>query len=243
MSNVIARPTQNVIARLSNLDATSDQFSWEELKKVYLDQVCFRSGYLRYGILGLAVGGAALAHDEAHFSSGGTFVAFFVILFLISGIAHAVMGWWFNLLPHESAFARVQNWAIARASRPGLGARLVSAASRLVMPLLLVGVLVAAALTIPDKSKHEAELRQAVSASIHAMPEKSGGDVLGKASAWILNAAFKDDASASYIDFMGLEYQKFGVFSVVKDNKGQIVSIGAFNQVYVRDLSQTTPRK
>jgi len=143
----------------------------------------------------------------------------------------------------SNANARPSQYVFAQTNRPDSGASLVSAVSRLVKPLLFVGVLVAAAMTLPDKSRHEAELRQAVTASINSMPEKSGGDLLGKASAWVLNSAFKDDATVSYIDFLGLQYHKLGVLSIVTNKKGEVVSIGAFNQVYVCELSQTNTLK
>lgn len=242
MSNATLQPTQLILARLRDPHATSEQFSSDELRKIYLDNVCFGGGSLSYAILAAAVGGAMAAGEVAHLSGGGIVVAFFVTLFIVAGVGHAVMGCWFNLMSRETAFVKVQDWALSHA--PGdSGVRLVRGASRLVTPLLIAGVLVAAAMTLPDKSKHESEIRQAVTASIHSMPEKSGSDLLGKASAWILNAAFKDDASVSYIDVLGLQYHKLGVFSIVTDKKGGIVSIGAFNQVYVRDLSPTTPQK
>lgn len=242
MSNATLQPSQLILARLRSPNATSGQFSSDELRKVYLDNVCFGSGFLPCAIVAAATGMALAAGESGHFSSRGIAIAFFVTLFLAAGIAHAVMGWWFNLMPRETAFVRVQSWALSHT--PGdSGARLVRTGSRLVMPLLIGGVLLAAALTLPDKSRHEAELRQAVTAAIDSSDAKSAGQIVGKATAWVLNAAYKDDPTASYIDFLGLKYQKFGVFSVVTNKKGEVVSIGAFNQVYVRDLSQTgTPK-
>lgn len=238
MSNATLQ-NQLILARLRDPHATSAQFSSDELRQIYLDKVCFGGGFLSYAIVAAAIGGALAAGDAWHLSGGGTVVAFFVVLFVIAGIGHAVMGCRFSLMSREAAFAKVQVWALTHTP----GARLVRGASLLVMPLLIVGVLVAAAMTLPDKSKHEAEFRQAVTASIHSMPEKSGSDLLGKASAWILNAAFKDDSTVSYIDALGLQYRKLGVFSMVTDKKGNVVSIGAFNQVYVRDLSQSSTLK
>jgi hypothetical protein len=231
--------SQLILARLRDPHATSEQFSSDELRTIYLDKVCFGGGFLSYAIVAAAVGGAMAAGELMHLSGGGIVVAFFVTLFVVAGIGHAVMGCWFSLMSRQTAFAKVQEWALTHTP----GARLARGASLLVMPLLIVGVGIAAAMTLPDKSKHEAEIRQAVTASIHSMPEKSGSDLLGKASAWIINAAFKDDASVSYIDVLGLQYHKLGVFSIVTDKKGGIVSIGAFNQVYVRDLSPATPQK
>jgi hypothetical protein len=242
MSNATLQPSQLILARLRESSANSEQFSSDELRKIYLDHVCFGGGFLHYSILAAAIGSTMAVGEFGHLSSGGIVAAFFIVLFVAAGIGHAVMACWFNLMSRETVFVKVQAWALSQA--PGeSGARLARGASRLVTPLLIVGVLVAAAMTLPDRSKHEAELRQAVTASIHSMPEKSGGDLLGKASAWILNAAFKDDSSVSYIDVLGFQYHKLGVFSIVTNKKGEVVSIGAFNQVYVRDLSQTSTLK
>jgi hypothetical protein len=226
------QPPQLILARLRDVHATSDQFSSAELRKIYLDNVCFGNGVLSYLVFGAAGFGAAALEKCAHLTSGETVVGFFISLFVIGGLMYTLMGCWFNVMSHETAFERVQSWAFAHAPRQP-GARL----GRLVIPVLIVGALIAAASTLPDKSRHEAEIRQAVTAAINNAHPQNGDQAISTAAAWLLNTTFKNDSSVSYIDVLDYRYQKFGVFSVVTDKKGVLVSIGAFNQVYARDLS------
>src|SRR5947209_4309628 len=98
MSTATVQPAPLILARLREPHASSDQFSSDELRKIYLDNVCFGSGLLPYTVLGAAIGGTVMVNRVAHMSTGGAFMAFFVVLLIVAGIAHAVMGVWFGMM-------------------------------------------------------------------------------------------------------------------------------------------------
>jgi hypothetical protein len=237
MTDTSTRQADLIVARLRDPAASSDQFTWDELQKVYMDRICLRGGTAPYFLVGGTCFAVAWFHDRAGLSVGWSLLCAAGALFMIAGTALTLLGFWFTRGAKDAAFERVHHWATTQLPRQEAKSRSTNVAIKVVTPLLLVGVVIAAAMTLPDKARHEAELRQAITVAINSTEAKSGGEVLGKAAVWLAHEAFKDDRSASYIDFLGLQYRKFFIVSLVMD-KDQVVSVGIFNQVYVHDLTK-----
>ena len=242
MTDTSTRQSDLIVARLRDPAASSDQFTWDELQKVYIDRICLRGGTAPYLLVFATFFAGAWLHDSKGLSLGWSILCAGVGLYLVAVGALALLGYWFARSPKDAAFERVHHWATTQLPQQEAKSRSTTLALKVVTPLLLVGVVIAAAMTLPDKAKHEAELRQAITMAIDSTQARSGGEVVGKAAVWLAHEAFKDDRSASYIDFLGLQYRKFFIVSLVMD-KDQVVSVGVFNQVYVRDLTKLQKSK
>jgi hypothetical protein len=242
MTDASTRQSDLIVARLRDPSASSDQFTWDELQKVYVDRICLRGGTAPYLLVFATFFAGAWLCDRTGLSLGWSALCAGIALVLVAGGVLTLLAYRFARGPKDAAFERLHHWATTQLPQQEAKSRSTMVAIKVVTPLLLVGIVIAAAMTLPDEARHEAELRQAITVAINSTEARSGSEVLGKAAAWVAHEAFKDDRSASYIDFLGLQYRKFFIVSLVMD-KDQVVSVGIFNQVYVRDLAKFEKRK
>lgn len=135
---------------------------------------------------------------------------------------------------HDDLLKPTRNWAIKRAAVANK-----EKAKSIPYFWIAVGVLsLIAIFTVPDKARHEAEIRNAVSEEISRFKTETLGDAAAKWLATAVNRNLQDDPKLSYIDTMGYQYGKLLVFSAVRTRPengqdSEFVSIGFFNQVYV----------
>ncbi len=182
-----------------------------------------------------------------------------LILELLVGLT----GWWIFILPlvlafgyvfraaprHEKSFralapadrfTKMQAFFTLRQEKTAADERKKQHA-RIINTVLGVGAAILAVMafmTTPDKARHEQEIRATISRDINDMPINNVGDAAGNVLARAANSIAQDKLNINYIDTLGLTYDKFGVFSVVRDTRpgsSKIISWGLFNQVFVND--------
>jgi hypothetical protein len=232
MAEQIDEKTQVLLTRLSNGEEASQFTEIEKSNMVY----AWRR-HLLFEVLPPWLMGVTLFLFLSLAGSLGFLLNLIVCALLFMGVAGA-SGWLYEKIAtrfsYDDLLKPTKSWAIQRAA-----AAKKEKTRSIPYFWIAVGVLsLIAVFTVPDKARHEAEIRNAVSEEISRFKAESLGDAAAK---WLVSAIhqnLQDDPKLSYIDTMGYQYGKLLIFSSVRTRPengqdSEFVSVGFFNQVYV----------
>ncbi len=232
MAEKIDEKTQILLNRLSNGEEVSQFSEIEKSNMVYAWRRHLLFEVLPPWVLGITLFLFLVLAGDLGFLLTIVLCAVFFFGFAFAG------DWLFDRIAGRFSFDDLlkptRNWAIKRAAVANK-----EKAKSIPYFWIAVGVLsLIAIFTVPDKARHEAEIRNAVSEEISRFKTETLGDAAAKWLATAVNRNLQDDPKLSYIDTMGYQYGKLLVFSAVRTGPengqdSEFVSIGFFNQVYV----------